>query len=185
MADQAFHRTLDFPLPCPAEIAYEHLSCPEFMANVRTAGGHKDVHSTRTETDRGVTLRLTFDAAPDLPAFARKLFSKLIAVVETVHWQVNQQGFESQYEVEVAGGTGRLLGSSQILPTEQGCTIREQFRAVVHFPLFRQRLEKLMIKETEAAMQTDFAFVAEQLSGHESTADSLPPGRRGQVSAFR
>jgi hypothetical protein len=147
------------------ECVYALLVSPEFLRERRIAAGDVDVAVEVVRHQGGrASVRLTSSVAADLPAFARKLFSRFIRVVDQAEWEPAQDGYLSRWEVEVAGGAGVVRGQQHIASAGRGSVQRDEFEVEVRFPLLRAPLARLMAKEALKAMAAESAFLERALA---------------------
>ena len=149
------------------ERVYALLVSPDFLRARRLAAGDSDVEVRVVPREGGASVRMTSQVAADLPAFARRLFSRFIRVVDQAEWMREEGGYVNRWEVEVAGGAGVVRGRQRLSPSPAGALQRDEFEVEVHFPLLRKPLARLMASEALKAMAAECEFLERALAREE------------------
>ena len=150
---------LVFRLDASVAEVYRLLTDHQFLVERRAAAGDTDIDVRLDQVGAALKMRIECTIAPDMPAFARKLFARWIKIIETSEWRPIDGGYQQTIHTDVAGGAGAVTGTTTLRAVGGGCEIREEFDGTVYFPVFKKRLLSVLIRETEKAIHADYEYL--------------------------
>jgi hypothetical protein len=153
--------------PEPPERMQEVLTDRQYLREkLRTVGGPRGELVSWEQDERGVTVVL-HQTVPDdaVPSFLRSVLPSGLTIRRTETWTSSG----GSVHAVVDGVPGTITGTMHFEPDPAGCVLGAQLTAEVGLPLVGARVEKLIIDNVAALMETEYQFTLEWLRNSATT----------------
>ena len=146
-------RTVTYEYPSAPDAVARLLSDPEFLRRRSEEAGEANVEVAIEDAGDGLRVVVARDKQVNLPAFARKMFSNLNRVVDSVTWRRQGEEWVSEYAIRIGGIPGEIQGRSTLMPLSSGCRHESSFEVTARVPVFASKLEAFVADLVERSFR--------------------------------
>jgi hypothetical protein len=116
--------------------------------------------------DRGMHVRIDMlQRTSGLPRFATRIVGDRIRVIQSEGWSVAEDGYVAALDLEIPGRPGHIKGRTTLRSHGTGTVEAFEGDVVIHVPLVRGRVERLVEGLFTEGMDTEQRLGARWLSG--------------------
>lgn len=162
-------------MPTPRRITYEYASDPdtvakllhdpEFLKRRSELAGETNVEVKVVDLGDGMHVTVARDREVELPAFAKKLYSKQNRIVEDTTWRRQGGQWMAEYQVTVTGIPGEVRGKSTLTATAKGTMYESNFQVTARIPIVGGKLEAVVADRLEETFRANAERNKKQLEG--------------------
>ncbi|MEI2642316.1 MAG: DUF2505 domain-containing protein [Candidatus Nanopelagicales bacterium] len=151
-----------------ADAIWEMLSSREYVDGKYQALGDISTEvKTFEATGDSITLQVNRIVPADLPDFAKKVLGDTNRIVQNEKWTPSGDGYVCDLKIEFPGKPMHITGRLEVKPAGEanaGWHVDMDVKASV--PLVGGKLESVVVKETLASLDKEYAFNQEWLVAH-------------------
>jgi hypothetical protein len=145
------------------QTVYDALTTPEFLVDRSLALNELCTECGIEKNEGCTTIIMVREVRRALPGVLARLFDPVNVMDMTEKWEEDGEGWRGEWTMTVRGQTVTILGSFELVPTDNGCRYSVSHRAGAKIPFVGGQVEKYILGQTIKGANDELGYLRDYL----------------------